>query len=221
MDRYLIACHAAERIVNEIESAGFDLTDAHAIIDGFWGGMIGSINYAYGASRLVLWDEDYCDYVIKIALDPSYEKYCQHEVEIYAAAEKEGVSDSFAWCMCYQEPTYADGEIDAPGIYVMEYLDCNEDEVYDDAWCHGYKEYCRSHGLDASNYDNASQYDNWNQSDDSDLVLDLLESNMSTEYRRMFEVFMCKWEITDIHQGNISCLHNGHRKIVDYGGWGW
>ena len=218
MDRYLKACQAAERIINDVVASGFELCDAESIIRNGYSYLPDHIQYAYGASRLVLWDVEYCDYVVKIAQDEHCEKYCQHEVEIYEAAIKEGVADSFAWCACYREPDWDEGE---PGIYVMEYLDCNEDEVYDDAWCHGYKEYCRSHGLDASNYDNASQYDNWNKSDDSDLVLDLLESNMSNEYRRMFEVFMCKWEITDIHQGNISCLCDGHRKIVDYGGWGW
>lgn len=214
------ACMAAERIINAVECAGYDLSDPDTIIHDGWGGLPNDLQYAYGASRLVIWDEDYCDYVIKVALGKSFEKYCKREVEVYAAAVKEGLQDSFGWCMCYSEPVEEE-ENYVPGIYVMEYLDCNEDEVYDDAWCHGYKEYCRSHGLDASNYDNASQYDNWNEGDDSDLVLDLLESNMSNEYRRMFEVFMCKWKITDIHQGNISCLCDGHRKIVDYGGWDW
>ena len=53
------------------------------------------------------------------------------------------------------------------------------------------------------------------------MVLDLLESEMSPEYQRAFEVFMRKWEITDIHSGNVSNIYNGHRKIVDYAGWGW
>ena len=221
MDRYLVACHAAERIIEAVECAGLDLTDPHSIIDTCWEGMVGSINYAYGASRLVLWDEDYCDYVIKIPLDSYYEKYCQQEVAIYESAVKEGVADSFAWCSCYAEPTYADGEIDAPGIYVMEYLDCNEDEVYDDAWLLGYRENCSSRGLDSSNYDNADEYNDWNEGEDADMVLDLLESDMSYEYRRAFEVFMRKWKITDIHSGNVSNIYNGHRKIVDYAGWGW
>ena len=219
MDRYLVACHAAERIINAVESAGLDLADPHSIIDACWEGTVSGINYAYGASRLVLWDEDYCDYVIKIALDSSYEKYCQQEVAIYESAVKEGVADSFAWCACYAEPTYADGEIDAPGIYVMEYLNCNEEEVYDDAWTYGYKEYCRSHGLDDSNYDNADDYDDWKQDDNIGLVLDLLESTMDDKYRRTFEIFMCKWNISDIHNANVSSTVP--MKIVDYAGWGW
>ena len=218
MDRYLQACHAAERILNEVTAAGFDLCDSENIIRTGYQYLPNYIQYAYGASRLVLWDDSYCDYVIKVAQNKNCEKYCQHEVEIYQAAVKEGVADSFAWCACYREPDWDEGE---PGIYVMEYLDCNEDDVYDDAWIYGYKEYCRSHGLDASNYDNADEYDDWKQDDDIGLVLDLLESSMDDEYKRIFEMFMCKWNITDIHQGNISNEYGGYRKIVDYAGWGW
>lgn len=206
---------AAKRIINVVESAGFDLSDPDTIIHDGW--LPNDLQFAYGASRLVIWDEDYCDYVIKIARGKCFEKYCKREVEVYAAAAEEGLQDSFGWCMCYSEPIEeADNYV--PGIYVMEYLDCNEEEVYDDAWVYGYKEYCRSRGLDDSNYDNADNYDDWKQ-DDAGLVLDLLESSMDNKYRRAFEIFMCKWEITDIHNANISSSYP--RKIVDYAGWGW
>lgn len=219
MDRQLEACLAAERIVNAIQSAGFDLSDPRSIIQNAWcSDLSDSIQYAYGASRLVLWDEDYCDYVVKIALDPDYEKYCQREVEVYAAAAQEGLANSFGWCMCYAEPDYNNG---MPGIYVMEYLDCNEDEVADDAWCYGYKEYCRSHGLDDSNYDNADEYNDWNCGEDEGMYLDYFESEMDRDYLRAFEIFLCKWRITDLHQANFSCGKPSEMKIVDYAGWGW
>ena len=211
------ACMAAERITNALQSAGFDLSDPQSIIQRAWSDLPDGIQYAYGASRLVLWDEYYYDYVVKIALNPDYEKYCQREVEVYAAAVQEGLADSFGWCMCYSEPDY---DNDRPGIYVMEYLDCNEDEVYDDAWCYGYKEYCRSNGLDASNYDNADEYNDWNCEDDG-MYLDYFESEMSRDYLKAFEVFLCKWRITDLHQANFSCGKPSEMKIVDYAGWGW
>lgn len=217
MDRQLEACLAAERIVNAVQSAGFDLSDPQSIIHNAWSNLPDGIQYAYGASRLVLWDEDYCDYVVKIALDPDYEKYCQREVEVYAAAVQEGLADSFGWCMCYAEPDWGN---DMPGIYVMEYLDCNEDEVADDAWTYGYKEYCRSHGLDDSNYDNADEYNDWNCEDEG-MYLDYFESEMDRDYLRAFEVFLCKWRITDLHNANFSCGKPSEMKIVDYAGWGW
>ena len=171
--------------------------------------MISILTAPGGASRLVIWDEDYCDYVIKIALDEKYEKFCQHEVEVYEAAVKEGLADNFAWCMCYAEPTYADGKIDAPGIYVMEYMDCNEDEVSDAAWTYGYKQYCSANGLDSSNFDSADEYNDWNEGEHEGQILDYMESQMTSDYRRAFEVFMCKWWITDIHEQNVALRPDG------------
>ena len=227
MDRLLNrineAAMAADRIINMVECAGFDVTDPTSIINSWdYCSMPDGMQYAYGASRLVIWDEDYCDYVIKIALSENYEKYCHHEVEVYEAAVKEGLADNFAWCMCYAEPIYDDdGEYDAPGIYVMEYVDCNEDEVADTTYKHGYEEYCESHGLDSSNWDSIDEYDRWYEGDSEDRVLDYMESLMPSEYKRMFEVFMCKWWITDIHEQNVALRPDGSMVIVDYAGWNW
>ena len=225
MDRLLNrineAAMAAERIINMIECAGFDITNPNSILDyPNYMNLPDGMQYAYGASRIVLWDEDYCDYVIKIALDEKYEKFCQHEVEVYEAAVKEGLADNFAWCMCYSDSYYEeDGYI--PGIYVMEYVDCNEDTVADTTYKHGYEEYCEMNGLDSSNWDSIDEYDRWYEGDSEDRVLDYMESLMPSEYKRMFEVFMCKWWITDIHEQNVALKPDGNMVIVDYGGWNW
>ena len=226
MDRLLNrinqAARAADRILEEIECAGFDITDPSSIINyANYSNMPDSLTFSYGASRIAIWDEDYCDYVIKIALDEKYEKYCQHEVEVYEAAIKEGLADNFAWCMCYAEPIYDDdGEYDAPGIYVMEYVDCNEDDVEDTTWKYGYEQYCSLNGLDSSDYNSADAYNDWNQGETEEMVLDYMESLMSPEYRRAFEVFMCKWWITDIHTQNVG-FKGSNMVIVDYAGWNW
>ena len=227
MDRLLNrineAAMAADRIINMVESAGFDLTNPNDMLTyPNYMNMPEGMQYAYGASRLVIWDEDYCDYVIKIALDEKYEKFCQHEVEVYEAAVKEGLADTFAWCMCYAEPQYDDnGEYDAPGIYVMEYADCNEDVNYDEIWKYGYKQYCSEMGLDSSSYDYAEDYNEWNCcEEDSELVLEYIESQMSDEQRRLFNVFMMKWWINDIHNCNIGYIGN-RIVILDYAGWNW
>ena len=224
MDRLLNrineAVMAAERIINMVESAGFDITDPNSIINyNNYSLMPDDMRYAYGASRIVIWDEDYCDYVIKIALDEQYEKFCQHEVEVYEAAVKEGLADNFAWCMCYSDSYYEEDKY-VPGIYVMEYVDCNEDTVADATYKHGYEEYCEMNGLDSSNWDSIDEYDRWYEGDSEDRVLDYMESLMSSEYRRMFEVFMCKWWITDIHEQNVG-FKGSNMIIVDYAGWNW
>ena len=226
MDRFLNrinqAAMAADRIIDMLEYAGFDLTDPNSIISyPNYMNMPGSMTYAYGASRIAIWDEDYCDYVVKIALDEKYEKFCQHEVEVYEAAIKEGLADTFAWCMCYAEPQYNDeGEYEVPGIYVMEYVDCNEDVNSDEIWKYGYSQYCKERGLDSSSYDYADDYDEWNCEEDDGLVLDYVESQMNDEQRRLFNVFMMKWWISDIHNQNIG--HIGNRVVIlDYAGWNW
>lgn len=227
MDRLLNrineAAMAADRIINMVECAGFDITDPSNIINYTnYSNMPEGMQYAYGASRIAIWDEDYCDYVVKIALDEKYEKYCQHEVEVYEAAIKEGVADNFAWCMCYAQPQYDDeGKYEIPGIYVMEYVDCNEDDVEDTTWKYGYEQYCSLNGLDSSDYNSADAYNDWNQGDTEDMVLDYMESLMSSEYRRTFEVFMCKWWITDIHSQNVALKPDGNMVIIDYAGWNW
>ena len=224
MDRLLNrineAAMAADRIINMVECAGFDITNLNSILDyPNYMNLPDGMQYAYGASRLVIWDEDYCDYVIKIALDEKYEKFCQHEVEVYEAAVKEGLADNFAWCMCYSDSYYEEDRY-IPGIYVMEYVDCNEDTVADATYKHGYEEYCEMNGLDSSNWDSIDEYDRWYEGDSEDRVLDYMESLMSSEYRRMFEVFMCKWWITDIHEQNVG-FKGSNMIIVDYAGWNW
>ena len=123
--------------------------------------------------------------------------------------------------MCYAEPRYNDeSEYEVPGIYVMEYVDCDEDIVADATYKHGYEEYCEMNGLDSSSWDSMDEYDRWYEGDSEDRVLDYMESLMPSEYRRMFEVFMCKWWITDIHEQNVG-FKGPNMIIVDYAGWNW
>lgn len=220
MDRYLIACHAAERIINMVESAGFDLTDPSSIINyANFDSMPDGMRYGYGASRLVIWDDDYNDYVIKIALSERYEKFCQHEVEVYEAAVKEGFEDQFAWCACYTQP-HGEGETYTPGIYVMEWAGCDEEAVYDSVWKHGYEEYCAERGLDSSNFDAADDYDSWNNGESESMILDYMESSMLPQKSYAFERFMDKWWVSDIHEANVG-FRGDNMILVDYAGWNW
>lgn len=227
MDKYLNrineAAMAADRIINMVESAGFDITNPYSIINGAdYTNTPEDMQYSYGASRLAIWDEDYCDYVVKIALNEGYEKYCKHEVEVYEAAIKEGLADSFAWCICYADPIYdEEGKYKTPGIYIMEYVACNEECNTDAVWEYGYNQYCSERGLDSSSYDYADEYNEWSYDGvDEDLTLEYVESKMSDEQRRLFNVFMMKWWISDIHTCNIGYIGN-RIVILDYAGWGW
>ena len=172
------ACMAATRIINEVEGAGFNISDPYSIINGSYEYWPDYLQYSYGASRLVIWDTECCDYVLKIALNEDYEKYCQREVEIYQAAVREGMADNFAWCMCYAEPCMDDDFYNA-GIYVMEYVDCDSDTVYDSAWRHGYEEYCEMKGFDSSSYDHCDEFDRWNCAEEEDMILECIGASMS------------------------------------------
>ena len=210
---------AAERIVSACESAGVNLSDPNGIACGHYSEyMPEDIQYDSGASRVVIWDE-YCDFVIKLPLDEGYEKYCQKEVEVYKAAEEAGLADNFAWCDCYGEPNMLDDYYN-PGIYVMEYVYCNEEAVYDSAWKYGYETYCNERGLDSSSYDAVEEYNSWNYADDDDMVLDCIEAQISGDKIKAFCVFMMKWNITDIHTANVG--FKGSRMVItDYAGWNW
>jgi hypothetical protein len=220
-NRRFEAFMAADRIMTMAECAGVDFMNPQDFVAMGWSGDCpDEMMWNNGASRLVIWDSDYCDYVIKIALAPGYEKYCQHEVEVYEAAVREGFADQFAWCACYQEPVYGDDGFYTPGIYVMEYVDCDEEAVYDSAWMHGYRSYCEMKGLDSSSYDHMEEYNDWNYCEDDDMVLDCIEASMDEDTKRAFCVFMMKWWITDIHTQNAGFKGN-KMVIVDYAGWNW
>ena len=211
---------AAYRLVSACEAAGVDLTDPDGIARGVYDRYLpDDMSYCSGASRLVIWDE-YCDFIIKLPLYDTCERYCDREVEIYEDAIRQGWTDQFAWCACYQRSDWVD-DIYIPGIYVMEYIYCNEEDVYDSAWKYGYEAYCRERGLDSSTYDAAEEYNDWNYADDDDMVLDCIEAQLlDDDVRRAFCVFMRKWTINDIHCGNAG-LKGDKMVLVDYGGWNW
>ena len=210
---------AAERIIDMVRSAGFDISDPYSILNADYDVFPYDMEYSNGASRLVIWDSEYCDYVIKIALDQKFEKFNQHEVEVYRAAVKEGFADNFAWCICYQEPMICDDWY-VPGIYVMEYVDCDEEAVSDSAWIYGYESYCKMKGFDSSTYDHADEYNEWNWCEDDDMVLEYIEAHINEEKRKAFNVFMAKWWVTDVHSQNVG--FKGNRMVmVDYAGWNW
>lgn len=218
MNRKEEAFAAAQRIINKVYAAGFDITNTESFLEHAWK-IAGDINYNSGASRLVVWDDE-CDYVVKVARGEDLERYNKHEVEIYNAAVEEGLQHNFGWCACYIEPSQDEGYI--PGIYVMEFLDGDEDDVCNDAYDYGYRSYCESNGLDMNSQEVAEDYDSIRYEDDDTLgeLMNFLEAGMSTKEIASFETFLCKWDINDLHSGNM--LYRGDRLVIcDYAGWGW
>lgn len=219
MDRITEAFEAAKRIVDMVEDFGLNITDPEDIINSYAEGIHPSGMYCdWGASRLVIWDDD-CDFVIKIARDEVYEKYNRREVEIYTAAVQENIERNFAWCACYCEPC-EDDDFYNPGIYVYEYLEHDRDKIDDEVWVYGYKEFCSENGYNSDSYEYASEYNSWRTEDEEDEALDYFMSDMDMREREAFYIFFRKWHINDVHLGNYSWRGNC-MVIHDYAGWNW
>lgn len=215
MSKSFEAFLAAQRILDTLESYEINIQDPESIINMDYEYIPKEIHTNYGASRLVIWDDN-CDYVIKVPLSMFDEKFCQREVEIYAAAVDKGLEQHFGWCECFIEPTSS-----SLGIYVMEYLDGYEDEVYDGAWSYAYRTYCEENHLDSSSEEVAEDYANTYDSDnDNDILIDYLKSDMTDNEATLFDRFVSKWHINDLHVGNYL-MRNNKLVICDYAGWHW
>lgn len=220
MDRMVEAFAAAQRMIDKLIDNDFDritlVNDVESGYDlpcGMW--------WDRGASRMVIGDENE-DYVLKIASTQGCEKYNQREVEVYQRAVEEGLEDNFAWCACYLEP-YTEEGIYFPGIYVMERLDGNEDEVRDSAWVYGYQQYCKVYNWLYTDFSHASDYNSWsgrNYEDDDDLLDYLTSFIKELDVVRKFYRFIEDERVDDLHCGNF--LFRKERLVIcDYAGWNW
>lgn len=218
MDRRAEAFDAARRILETLEEAGLNYTNPGQLYDDNRNCMPAGLQIACGVTRLVIWDE-YCDYVIKIAFTDLYEKYNKHEVEVYAAAVEEGLEENFAWCDCYIQPCESD-DFWSAGVYVMEYLDGNSEEVSDRAWDYEYKQYCEEHDYDSSSYDYADDFNDWYYDDEDQSLMNFFLSQVENKVACKIGKFISKFNINDLHCGNF--LFRGDRLVIcDYAGYGW
>ena len=221
IDKKTIAMMAADRI---LESVGLDFTTQEEV-DYFMNTQINYLpdylNYANGASRLTIWD-DYCDFVVKIPLIYECEKYNDAEVGTYRNAKREGVEEFFAWCDWYREPTNSYDDY-VPGIIVMEYADCDEGSIQDEAITHGYKEYLASMGADFGEvgFEYYSAYnEEYRTEDNQEEILQYLSADVDMSLEHRLNEFIFDYGVNDIHYGNIGRLGESII-IVDYAGWGW
>ena len=211
MDRKIEAFEAVERIINTLEEEGYDINETEALTSGHY---FGEIECEWGASRLVIWDSFY-DYVIKVPLEPEYEKYCQREVDIYEAAVEEGLEENFGCCACYQNSIE-----DGIGIYVMEFLTGGEDDAYNSAWEYGYKAYCEREGLNSNSSEARERFESdYSYDYDNEMMFDFFKSQDETKAISL-DSFIYDWSINDLHPGNY--LFRDNRLVIcDYGGWDW
>ena len=212
MDRLEAATIRTNEIMDMLLNVGFNINDPMNID---YLGLPSNFMYDSGASRLVIWDTNNLDYVVKLPLRPEYERYCIHEVELYHKAVEAGVEAQFGWC----EEIDNYGEITA---YAMEYLDCDYDGISDTTYTWGYERYCSEQKLDSSLESSHKQYNSyyWDTYEDSNLLLDWFEDHLIKPVAAAFDKFINEYEINDIHPGNVG--YRGSEVVLcDYAGWNW
>ena len=211
MDRFTEAYNRIHMIMEILDYAGFDINDPWS----FESLDVPELWFATGATRLVIGMNDYPDYVAKIALTEEDEKYNIHEVELYQAAEREGLGEHFGWCA----EIYDYG---ARSVYAMEYLDCNYEEMDSESYEWGYERYCAEENLDSANADSQEAFENyfWSSGSCNSLVLDWFEDKLTGLVAAKFDRFVCDHDIKDIHPGNCG-RRNGQLVLCDYAGYGW
>ena len=212
MNRFDEAYIEADTIMQKLFANGFDIHNPFSIGEiGVWN--IG-LNYGCGASRIVVWDDN-LDYVVKIPIGYGDERYCVHEVELYEKAVECGLASHFAWCDCL-------GEYDGRNVYVMERLDCNENMFEDLTYTWRYESYCEEKNLDPDDERSRQKYSHyfWDFYCDDDLVLEWFLSQFSEKISSQVRAFINRWQINDIHAGNMG--YRGSQPVLcDYAGFGW
>ena len=217
MDRNSEAFKAVRRIMRKLDEVDFDWLDPDYSVYNIE--LPDGIYFASGATRIVIWD-DYNDYVLKIARSKSCEKYNELEVAIYESAVQADLEDNFGWCACYEEAVMDADYV--PGIYVMEFLCCDEDAVADSVWDWEFHTYCEQTGRDGSSIETIDDFnDSYWGGTNNDSIMDYFETLIEEDKRQLFYKFLRFWHINDLHEANYGFDENNRLVICDYAGFGW
>ena len=214
-NRVIPAFMAAERIIRELKMNGLQVSDPERIKDIDLC-LPDGIYCDYGASRVVIWDEER-DYVLKIARSRECEEYNEHEASVYQAAVEVGLEESFGWFACYREPLEEDGKY-IPGIYVMEFLEGDHECVCERAFSYGFDKYCSLHQIDNPTPVTISNY--YAVTDHKEEVKTLIKATIPEEKHLLFDDFIITHHVNDLHSGNVL-FRNDTVVICDYAGWDW
>lgn len=210
--RHVIARYRTEEIMNTLFSFGFEFDKTYNM-GGL--GLPANIEWAYGATRLVVWDWDYPDFVVKIPLYTDCFKYCEKEAEIYRTAVADGVDRYFAWC------DFIDYYNDWP-VYAMEFVNCDSDTIEDESYSSAYKSWCEENGYDSEDEKVSDEFNDLYYSDEMcyDSILDWFYDQVSDVIEIALRKFIGRNKVNDIHAQNVGYL-NGHVCLCDYAGFGW
>lgn len=168
-----------------------------------------------GATKGVIINANF-NFVIKIPFKTYHHtNYCAIEYRNYCVAEKEQLDKMFAW-------TDYVGRWNGLTIYAQEWVDCDEDEVSDEAYGSAYQNWKENSGEyeDCENEDEAQEYfsDMWYGTDGYDKISDKIWSDWKS-LAHQFEQFIYSNNCNDLHTGNWG-FRNDKIVCVDYSGFG-
>ena len=167
------------------------------------GENLGNISYSYGASKLVIIDDDN-DWVLKIPFCDKRCDYCALEAENYKKAVKAGVEEPFAAC-------YFLMEYEGAPCYVMEKINCNEQAIESDFY---------EIGLDklSGKMSEDEIYSYLGSMDTDEILNQLLEFYYEAGFLCEVNDFLSINNINDFHTGNLG--YRGDKLVfVDYSGY--
>ena len=209
------ATERTKSILAQLEGTGFDMDDP-------WGtdhNLPDNLEIESGATRFVIWDTNYNDFVIKFSDEERYEAYSAKEAEVYHKAEEKGVEKYFGWIhfICnYQNHA----------VYAMEYLDCDEETISNKSYEYNWKEFCSEENIDddedtrnsSYRYEFDEAYMDCNNGDYG--VLNYLFSEITNEDMIKLDHLIYDEDVNDLHEGNFGFRGN-QLVICDYAGYGW
>lgn len=155
-----------------------------------------------GATRIVLCDEDK-GFVIKLAISNEDQCYNENEAYVYSCARAKGLDSYFAGLI------YA-GNIENLGVYVGEYVHCDESEISGST-----SEYLYQRDIECG-YISEDEY-NWYCGEDSDEVLEWAEYEWGEDFSLVYSI-LHNCGIGDLHSGNWG-YKDGQLVVVDYAGF--
>ena len=157
---------------------------------------------------LIIFDDE--DWVIKIPFDLTktgtrYDDFCRIEAKNYQRAIEESVEKFFVPMYFLGDYEFEDGCCDfSCPIYIMEKVDVNEDVN---------STYAKS------NYEgDEDDYDDYDFSGEDGAMI-CLESSWTVDETINLWDFLCKYDINDVHTGNIGLNFEGKYVICDYSGY--
>ena len=195
----------------------FETGDPNDLTEWLTGVLPSSVFGDFGETKAVLYDDE-LPYVIKIPLmrHANSKNYCDIELSNYSAAEE---IPEIAGCFAWMDFLF---EYHGFPIYIMEKVDCDEEEVSSRAYDSSFKWACSQEGFieGSKEYEEFSEefedrYYDWSM---EARMESFLEDEWTYQIFKIFQDFCWEHGINDLHAGNFG-FRDGFLVVIDYSGY--